>query len=393
MSDNTKKESYDALGVSATKDEVHEVIDNMDAGLYPGAFCKILPDTLTNDDEYCLVMHADGAGTKSTLAYLAWKETGDPKWFRGIATDSLIMNLDDMICIGATNGFILSNTIGRNAHRISGAIIKEIVNGYMEDIADLNKLGIQIEMAGGETADVGDLVQTVIVDSTLTVRMKRADVIDCNNVTAGDVIIGFSSTGKATYEEKENSGIGSNGLTAARHEVLSKYYAEKYPESFSPTIPSENVFRGKYKLEDKLNEAMTVGEALLSPTRTYAPIIKKILDTTDRQNIHGIVHCTGGGLQKCNHFGNNITYIKDNLFETPDLFKLIQNLNYMKLKEMYKVFNMGQLLELYCPKECAQNIIEISNQFGVEAKIVGHCEENPEGNKTIITCSEGTFEY
>jgi phosphoribosylformylglycinamidine cyclo-ligase len=376
--------SYDALGVSATKDDVHAVIDKMDAGLFPGAFCKILPDTITGDPQYCLVMHADGAGTKSTLAYLAWKETGKTDWFQGIATDSLIMNLDDLLCIGATTGFILSNTIGRNAHRVSGQIIKEIVQGYMDNIESLKKYGVQIEMAGGETADVGDLVQTVIVDSTLTVRMKRSDVIDCRNIKPGDVIVGISSTGKSTYEKLENSGIGSNGLTAARHEVLSHYYADKYPEAYSSTIPKANVFRGKYRLEDRLNQNLTIGQALLSPTRTYAPILQKLFETVKREDIHGIVHCTGGGQQKCRNFGSNIHYIKDNLFPTPDLFQMIADLKYMEPKEMYKVFNMGHLLEVFCDAKTADKVIAASKAFGVDAKIVGRCEKSKE-NKNAVT--------
>lgn len=391
---NKNKGSYDALGVSATKDDVHAVIDKMDAGLFPGAFCKILPDSITGDPQYCLVMHADGAGTKSTLAYLAWKETGKTDWFQGIATDSLIMNLDDLLCIGATTGFILSNTIGRNAHRIPGIVIKEVVQGYLDNIESLKKYGVQIEMAGGETADVGDLVQTIIVDSTLTVRMKRSDVIDCNNIKPGDVIVGFSSTGKSAYEKKENSGIGSNGLTSARHEVLSQYYASKYPETYSATIPKENIFRGKYKLEDRLNEHLTVGEALLSPTRTYAPILQRIFETVKRDQIHGIVHCTGGGQQKCRTFGKNINYIKDNLFPTPDLFQLIADLNYMEAKEMHKVFNMGHLLEIFCDAKTADKLIEISKSFAVNAQIVGHCQKSPESkNKVIIKNNGKTFEY
>ena len=386
--------SYDALGVSATKDDVHAVIDKMDAGLFPGAFCKILPDTITGDPQYCLVMHADGAGTKSTLAYLAWKETGKTDWFQGIATDSLIMNLDDLLCIGATTGFILSNTIGRNAHRVTGQIIKEIVQGYMDNIESLKKYGVQIEMAGGETADVGDLVQTVIVDSTLTVRMKRSDVIDCRNIKPGDVIVGISSTGKSTYEKLENSGIGSNGLTAARHEVLSHYYADKYPEAYSATIPKANVFRGKYRLEDRLNQNLTVGQALLSPTRTYAPILQKLFETVKREDIHGIVHCTGGGQQKCRNFGSNIHYIKDNLFPTPDLFQMIEDLKYMEPKEMYKVFNMGHLLEVFCDAKTADKVIAASKAFGVEAKIVGRCEKSNENkNKVTIQHKNQIYNY
>lgn len=387
------KGSYDALGVSATKDEVHAVVDKMDAGLFPGAFCKILPDTITGDPQYCLVMHADGAGTKSTLAYLAWKETGKTDWFLGIATDSLIMNLDDLLCIGATTGFILSNTIGRNAHRVSGQVIKEIVQGYMDNLASLKKHGVQIEMAGGETADVGDLVQTVIVDSTLTVRMKRADVIDCRNIKPGDLIVGISSTGKASYEKAENSGIGSNGLTAARHEVLAHYYAEKYPEAYSPTIPKENVFRGKYRLEDRLNDKLTVGEALLSPTRTYAPILQKLFESVSRDKIHGIVHCTGGGQQKCRNFGSGIQYVKDNLFPTPDLFQLIANLKYMEPKEMYKVFNMGHLLEVFCDQSTAEKVIATAKSFGVNAQVVGYCEKAKDKNTVIIKKDGKVYEY
>ncbi len=389
----TKKESYDALGVSATKDEVHAVVGKMEAGLYPGAFCKLLPDVITNDPNYCVAMHADGAGTKSTLAYIAWKETGKTDWFQGIATDSLIMNLDDLLCIGATDHFVLSNTIGRNAHRISGQIISEIVNGYMNDINRLKSYGVNIAMAGGETADVGDLVQTVIVDSTLTVRMPRKDVIDCNNIQAGDVIVGLSSTGKTIYENKANSGIGSNGLTAARHEVLSKVYAEKYPETYSNTIPKENVFRGKYLFGDRLNQDMTVGEALLSPTRTYAPVFKKMFAEIERQEIHGIVHATGGGQQKCRSFGKNIKYIKDNLFPIPDFFQLIQNLAYMQPKEMFKVFNMGCLMEIYCPPKIAEQIISISKTFDLDAQIIGHCQKSDGQNQVLIKNNQQEFLY
>lgn len=389
----TKRESYDALGVSATKDEVHAVVGKMEAGLFPGAFCKLLPDVIGNDPKYCVAMHADGAGTKSTLAYIAWKETGRTDWFQGIATDSLIMNLDDLLCIGATDHFILSNTIGRNAHRITGQVISELVNGYMNDIERMKKYGVNIVMAGGETADVGDLVQTVIVDSTLTVRMPRADVIDCDNIQAGDVIVGLSSTGQTIYENKVNSGIGSNGLTAARHEVLSKIYAEKYPETYSPTIPQENVFRGKYQFNDTLNQDMTVGEALLSPTRTYAPVFKKMFAEIQRTEIHGIVHATGGGQQKCKTFGKNIKYIKDNLFKTPDLFKLIQDLEYMQIKEMYKVFNMGCLMELYCSQQTADKIIDIAKGFNLDAQVIGRCEQAKGKNQVFIKHNEQEFLY
>ena len=379
-------------GVSASKEDVHNAIKNVDKGLYPRAFCKIIPDILGGDPEYCNIMHADGAGTKSSLAYVYWKETGDLGVWKGIAQDSLIMNIDDLLCVGATDNILLSSTIGRNKLLIPGEVIAAIINGTEELISELGTLGVKIISTGGETADVGDLVRTIIVDSTVTCRMKRRDVIDNANISAGDVIVGLASFGKATYEKEYNGGMGSNGLTSARHDVFAKYLAEKYPESFDKNVPDELVYSGAMNLTDTVeNVPVNAGKLVLSPTRTYAPVIKKILDSM-RDKIHGMVHCSGGAQTKIMHFVENKHVIKDNLFPTPPLFKLIHEQSGTDWKEMYKVFNMGHRMELYVKPEDAQSIIDISNSFNIEARIVGRVE-NANENKLTIISEHGTFEY
>ncbi len=383
---------YDMRGVSASKEDVHNAIKNVDKGLYPRAFCKIIPDILGGDTEYCNIMHADGAGTKSSLAYVYWKETGDLSVWKGIAQDSLIMNIDDLLCVGATDNILLSSTIGRNKLLIPGEVIAAIINGTEELINELGTLGVKIISTGGETADVGDLVRTIIVDSTVTCRMKRSDVINNANISAGDVIVGLASFGKATYEKEYNGGMGSNGLTSARHDVFAKYLAEKYPESFDKNVPAELVYSGAMNLTDIVeNVPVNAGKLVLSPTRTYAPVIKKILDSM-RNKIHGMVHCSGGAQTKIMHFVENKHVIKDNLFPTPPLFKLIHEQSGTDWKEMYKVFNMGHRMELYVKPEDAQTIIDISNSFNIEARIVGRVEDAEE-NKLTIMSEHGTFEY
>lgn len=383
---------YNQRGVSAGKEEVHNAIKNIDKGLFPKAFCKIVPDTLTNDDEYCMVMHADGAGTKSSLAYMYWKETGDVSVWKGIAQDALIMNIDDLLCVGATDNILLSSTIGRNKNLIPGEVIAEIINGTEELLADLRANGIGIYSTGGETADVGDLVRTIIVDSTVVCRMRRDEVISNHTIQDGDVVVGLSSYGQAHYEREYNGGMGSNGLTSARHDVFAKYLAEKYPESFDAAVPSELVYIGSKKLDDKVEDSvLNAGKLVLSPTRTYAPIIKKILEKF-RPQIHGMVHCSGGAQTKVLHFVDNVHVIKDNLFPIPPLFKLIQEESGTDWKEMYKVFNMGHRMELYVPKEIAGEIIEISESFGVAAQIVGRVEAAP-SKKVTIHSDQGIFEY
>ena len=383
---------YNSRGVSASKEDVHKAIKNVDKGLFPQAFCKIVPDYLTGDENYCLVMHADGAGTKSSLAYMYWKETGDISVWKGIAQDALIMNIDDLLCVGATDNIMLSSTIGRNKNLIPGEVLSAIINGTEELLIDLRKHGINIFSTGGETADVGDLVRTIIVDSTVVARMKRDEVISNHNITSGDVIVGLESFGQATYENEYNGGMGSNGLTSARHDVFAKYLAEKFPESYDDKVPEELVYSGTKKLTDKVNESpLDAGKLVLSPTRTYAPIIKKIVDK-HRSNIHGMVHCSGGAQTKVLHFVKDVHIIKDNLFEVPPLFKLIQAESHTDWKEMYKVFNMGHRMEIYVPKEFAQDIITISQSFGVRAKIVGHCE-NYKGKKLTIKSEFGEFNY
>jgi len=369
-------QSYLSRGVSPTKDDVKKAVSNQSKGLFPGSFCKIIPD-IAGDENYCIAVHADGAGTKSSVAYMMNKETGDLSWFKGIAQDSLVMNTDDLLCIGAVNEFYLSNTIGRNAHRVDGKAIGAIIEGYNEITDKLQTLGVNVIMTGGETADVGDLVKTVIADSTAVVRMNRSDVISAANIKPGDVIVGLASYGRSTYETKENSGIGSNGLTAARHMLLHKSYLAKYPESVSETIPEDKIYCGKYLLTDNLpGSTMNVGEAILSPTRTFLPVIKEIFNKINRNQIHGMIHCTGGGQVKCKDFGEKLCYVKDNLFERPPIFKAIYESGEVPAKEMYQIFNMGHRLELYCDKTVAEVIISISKSFDIDAKIIGYVKEN-----------------
>ena len=390
-SDNSQR--YTLRGVSASKEDVHNAIKNIDKGLFPKAFCKIVPDYLTNDQEYCLIMHADGAGTKSSLAYMYWKETGDISVWKGIAQDALIMNIDDLLCVGATDNILLSSTIGRNKNLIPAEVISAIINGTEELIAELKTFGVTIHSTGGETADVGDLVRTIIVDSTVTARMKRSKVIDNANIQAGDVIVGLASFGQAKYEKMYNGGMGSNGLTSARHDVFSNELATKYPESYDIKVPSELVYSGKVKLTDAVeNSPIDAGKLVLSPTRTYAPIIKKILDMYSPKEIHGIVHCSGGAQTKILHFVEKVHVIKDNLFPVPPLFKLIQEQSKTNWKEMYQVFNCGHRMELYVPQELTNDIIEISKSFGVEAQIIGRVEAS-ENKKLTIKSEYGVFEY
>ena len=384
---------YADRGVSHSKEDVHNAIKNIDKGLFPKSFCKIIPDILSNNSEYCIIMHADGAGTKSSLAYVYWKETKDLSVWKGISQDSLIMNIDDLICVGATNNIIVSSTIGRNKKLIPGEIIKEIIKGNEEVISNLNKHGMNVVSAGGETADVGDLVKTIIVDSTVFCRMKRADVIDNANIIAGNVIVGLSSFGKASYEKDYNSGIGSNGLTSARHDVFEKSLKNKYPESFDNQISDELVYSGTKKVTDRVeNSPLNAGKLVLSPTRTYAPLLKKIFEDIDRKKINGIVHCSGGAQTKILHFIDELHIVKDNLFDLPPVFKLIQKESGTSWKEMYQVFNMGHRMEIYTDKSTAEKIISISNSFNIEAKIVGRVE-NYTNKKLTISSSYGTFEY
>lgn len=387
-----KDERYNLRGVSASKEDVHSAIKDLDKGLFPNAFCKVVPDYLTGDDEYCNIMHADGAGTKSSLAYMYWKETGDISVWKGIAQDALIMNIDDLLCVGAVDNILLSSTIGRNKNLIPGEVISAIINGTEELLAEYAKLGVNIHSTGGETADVGDLVRTIIVDSTVTCRMKREDVITNEKIQAGDVIIGLSSSGKATYESEYNGGMGSNGLTSARHDVFSKYLAEKYPESFDNAVPEDLVYSGNCKLTDSVEGVdIDAGKLVLSATRTYAPIIKKILDKY-RSQIHGMIHCSGGAQTKVMNFVDNLHVVKDNMFDVPPLFKLIHEQSGTAWDEMYKVFNMGHRFELYVPQEIAEDIIAISKEFNVDAQIVGRCEAY-EGKKLTIKSEFGEFVY
>lgn len=392
MSSSVSKR-YAQRGVSASKEDVHNAIKNIDKGLFPKAFCKIVPDYLTNNEDYCLIMHADGAGTKSSLAYMYWKETGDISVWKGIAQDALIMNIDDLLCVGATDNIMLSSTIGRNKNLIPGEVISAIINGTEELIEDLKNFGVTIHSTGGETADVGDLVRTIIVDSTVTARMKRADVIDNSNISEGDVIIGLESFGQATYENEYNGGMGSNGLTSARHDVFSKYLAKKYPESFDASVPEDLVYSGNIKLTDTVEASpIDAGKLVLSPTRTYAPIIKSILNKYKSDTVHGMVHCSGGAQTKILHFVDNLHIIKDNMFEIPPLFKLIQEQSNTDWKEMYQVFNCGHRMELYVKPEIAKDIIEISKSFNVNAKIIGRVEAS-EVKKLTIRSEYGTFTY
>lgn len=385
-------ERYSQRGVSASKEDVHAAIKNIDKGLYPKAFCKIIPDLLGGDDAYCNIMHADGAGTKSSLAYMYWKETGDVSVWKGIAQDALIMNIDDLLCVGATDNILVSSTIGRNKNLITGEVISAIINGSDELLKELQTMGVNCHGTGGETADVGDLVRTIIVDSTVTCRMKRSDVIDNANITGGDVIVGLSSSGQANYEKEYNGGMGSNGLTSARHDVFANYLAAKYPESFDASVPADLVYSGQLRLTDEIEGLdIDAGKMVLSPTRTYAPIIKKVLDEM-RDKVHGMVHCSGGAQTKVMHFVENLKVVKNNLFPIPPLFKTIHEQSGTDWKEMYKVFNMGHRMEIYLPKEYAQLVIEISESFGVEAQIVGYCE-SAEANSLTIESEYGKFEY
>ena len=383
---------YSQRGVSATKDDVHKAIASIDKGLFPKAFCKIVPDYLTNDPKTCLVMHADGAGTKSSLAYMYWKETGDLSVWKGIAQDALVMNLDDLLCVGVTDNILLSSTIGRNKNHIPGEVIAAIIQGTEELIVDLAKHGVEIHSTGGETADVGDLVRTIIVDSTVTARIKRDDVIDNANIQAGDVIVGLASFGQATYEDVYNGGMGSNGLTSARHDVFSKILAQQYPESYDPNVPENLVYAGQKSLTKATNTPLDAGKLVLSPTRTYAPIIKAIFSQVDRQQIHGMVHCSGGAQTKILHFIDELHVVKDNLFDVPPLFQMIQEQSGTDWKEMYQVFNMGHRMELYVPEAFASTLISISESFGVAAQIVGRVEASTKKQLTISS-PYGEFKY
>ncbi|MBT8204805.1 MAG: phosphoribosylformylglycinamidine cyclo-ligase [Eudoraea sp.] len=390
---SSASERYTKRGVSASKEDVHAAIQDIDKGLFPSAFCKIVPDHLTGDKDHCLVMHADGAGTKSSLAYMYWKETGDLSVWKGIAQDALIMNIDDLVCVGATSNILLSSTIGRNKNLIPGGVIKAIIQGTEELIAELEQFGIVIHSTGGETADVGDLVRTIIVDSTVTARMKRADVIDNANIREGDVIVGLASFGQATYEREYNGGMGSNGLTSARHDVFSRYLAEKYPESYDQAVPEELVYSGSMKLTDKVPEtSLDAGKLVLSPTRTYAPVIKKMLEKYSAKEIHGMVHCSGGAQTKILHFIDDLHVVKDNLFPVPPLFSLIQKESGTPWREMYQVFNCGHRMELYVDKAVAADLMAISETFGISARIVGRVE-GAKGKKLTIKSPQGTFSY
>ena len=390
-SDNSQR--YALRGVSASKEDVHNAIKNIDKGLFPKAFCKIVPDYLTHDEDYCIIMHADGAGTKSSLAYMYWKETGDISVWKGIAQDALIMNIDDLLCVGATNDILLSSTIGRNKNLIPAEVLSAIINGTEELIAELKTFGVTIHSTGGETADVGDLVRTIIVDSTVTARMKRSDVVNNGNIKAGDVIVGLASFGQANYEKGYNGGMGSNGLTSARHDVFAHYLADKFPESYDSSVPKDLVYSGGVQLTDTVaNSPIDAGKLVLSPTRTYAPIIKSILNKYTPTEIHGMVHCSGGAQTKVLHFVDAVHVIKDNLFPVPPLFQLIQEQSKTDWKEMYQVFNCGHRMELYVPQAIAADIIAISESFGVAAQIVGRVEASDVKKLTIVS-EYGTFEY
>ena len=385
-------ERYMLRGVSASKEDVHNAIKNIDKGLYPKAFCKIIPDILGGDPEYCNIMHADGAGTKSSLAYAYWKETGDLSVWKGIAQDALIMNIDDLLCVGAVDNILVSSTIGRNKNLVPGSVISAIINGTDELLAELREMGVGAYATGGETADVGDLVRTIIVDSTVTCRMKRSDVINNANIRPGDVIVGLASFGKATYEKEYNGGMGSNGLTSARHDVFGKDIAKKYPETYDHAVPEELVYSGGLNLTDKVaGSPLDAGKLVLSPTRTYAPVVKKLLDAL-RPQIHGMVHCSGGAQTKILHFVENVHVIKDNLFPIPPLFRTIQEQSKTEWKEMYKVFNCGHRFEVYLPKEYAQQVIDISKSFGIDAQIIGRIEQSDHTHLTIHS-EYGVFEY
>jgi phosphoribosylformylglycinamidine cyclo-ligase len=383
---------YNLRGVSSQKEDVHNAIKNIDKGLFPKAFCKVVPDFLTRSEAHCLVMHADGAGTKSSLAYAYWKETGDLSVWKGIAQDALIMNIDDLLCVGVTNDILLSSTIGRNKNKIPAQVLAAIINGTEELLANLAQLGVKIHSTGGETADVGDLVKTIIVDSTVAARIKRSEVIDNTNIQAGDVIVGLASFGQATYEDQYNGGMGSNGLTSARHDVFGAALKEKYPETFDNDLPNDLIYSGSKELTDLTDTPLDVGQLVLSPTRTYAPVIKKILDTLDRKEIHGMVHCSGGAQTKILHFIDQLHVVKDNLFECPPLFEMIQKESGTRWKEMYEVFNMGHRMEIYLPESQAQKVIDITESFNIEARIVGRVEASTE-KKLTIQSPEGIFQY
>ncbi len=384
---------YKLRGVSSDKEDVHEAIKNNDKGLFPKAFCKILPDYIGNSDEHALIIHSDGAGTKSSLAYIYWKETGDKSVWKGIAQDSIVMNVDDVACVGAVDKMVLSSTIGRNKNKIPGEIIKSIISGTDEVLSEYRNNGINIYSGGGETADVGDLVRTIIVDSSITARIRKDQIIDNSNITNGDVIVGLSSFGKSKFENKYNSGIGSNGLTSARHDVFEKYLATKYPESFDPEVPANLVYSGTKKILDKIdNSELNIGSLVLSPTRTYTPLLKMIFEKVGREKINGIIHCTGGGQTKILNFIDNLHIIKDNLFDIPPLFKLIKNESNTDPKEMYKVFNMGHRMEIYTDSNTANKIIEISNSYDIEAKIIGKVQSS-KSKKLTINSELGNFDY
>ena len=388
MSDNR----YNKRGVSSQKEDLHKAIKNIDKGLYPKAFCKIIPDFLTGSEAHCLVMHADGAGTKSSLAYAYWKETGDLSVWKGIAQDALIMNIDDLLCVGVTNDILLSSTIGRNKNKIPAEVLAAVINGTEELLANLSQHGVNIHSTGGETADVGDLVKTIIVDSTVTARIKREEVIDNANIKAGDVIVGLASFGQASYESQYNGGMGSNGLTSARHDVFGAALKEKYPETFDNELPNDLVYSGTKKLTDSTTTSLNVGQLILSPTRTYAPVIKAILDQIDRKKIHGMVHCSGGAQTKILHYIEALHIIKNNLFDCPPLFELIQKESGSHWKEMYEVFNMGHRMELYLSELQAQKVIDISQSFDIEAQVVGRVESSNE-KKLTIQSPQGIFQY
>lgn len=383
---------YNLRGVSSQKEDVHNAIKNIDKGLFPKAFCKVVPDFLTGSEAHCLVMHADGAGTKSSLAYAYWRETGDLSVWKGIAQDALIMNIDDLLCIGVINDILLSSTIGRNKNKIPAEVLSAIINGTEQLLVDLAKFGLRIHSTGGETADVGDLVKTIIVDSTVTARMKRSEVIDNANIKAGDVIVGLASFGQASYEDQYNGGMGSNGLTSARHDVFGAALKEKYPETFDNDLPTDLIYSGSKRLTDPTNTPLDVGQLVLSPTRTYAPVIKEVLDTIDRKDIHGMVHCSGGAQTKILHFIDQLHIIKDNLFDCPPLFELIKNESGTDWKEMYEVFNMGHRMEIYLPESVAEKVIAISRSFNIDAQIVGRVEASS-SRKLTISSQWGIFKY
>jgi phosphoribosylformylglycinamidine cyclo-ligase len=383
---------YLQRGVSSSKEDVHNAIKNIDKGIFPGAFCKIIPDILGGDPEYCNIMHADGAGTKSSLAYVYWKETGDLSVWYGIAQDAVIMNVDDLLCVGATENILLSSTIGRNKNKVPGEVVAAIIAGTEQVLGSLREMGIGIYSTGGETADVGDLVRTIIIDSTVICRLKRSEIIDNSNIQDGDVVIGLSSTGKASYENEYNGGMGSNGLTSARHDIFAHYLAQKYPESFDPELDDKLVYSGKYKLTDTIESlGLSAGKLVLSPTRTYAPLIRSVI-AKFRPHIHGMVHCSGGGQTKILHFINNLQVIKNNFFSTPHLFKIIQEESGTSWKEMYQVFNMGHRFEIYATKESAEGIMAVAQSYGIDAKQIGYCKASNGGKLTLIT-EHGTFEY